>query len=270
MGLNNTHCYTSMDLVNPVYTHLTQCKRGSLINPDIVHRALAESVDDTLAIAFYIRGGRGERKIFRDIMRIILKEKPELASAVIPRIPKYGRWDDVWSLMGLSDEVDSIIDETVLEQFRCDQESQFPSLLAKWLPRERGTDPLPIHFANLFFPLTPFCKGQRLRVYRKTLSYMNLSLNTTEVKMCKREWSFITPESVPAQLMKRNKDAFLNKKTLILTRGHVDRYPDSRDRVMCADTFKGYTAAAAAAAVNTRSCESLQTILESPHYRISK
>jgi hypothetical protein len=226
---------------------ITQCVRGVLIHPDIVHRALAESVEDTIVLAFYIRGVKGERKIFRDIMRIILKEKPELASAVIPRIPEYGRWDDVWSLMGLSDEVDSIIDETVLEQFKCDQESQMPSLLAKWLPRERGSDPLPIHFANLFFPLTPPCKGQRLRAYRKTLSYMNLSLNTTEVKMCKRTWSLITPESVPAQLMKRNKDAFLNKKIIILTNNRVDRYPDLRDRVLCADSF--YAAAAAVAEV---------------------
>jgi hypothetical protein len=256
------------------YTHsgssmldlFTQLVRGSYVNEMLVKRCLAESVDDTVVLAFQtrdIRGGKGERELFRQLMRIILKARPELSHIVtdlLKLIPEYGRWDDVWSLLGISPHVDAAIDETVLEQFRLDQESQSPSLLAKWLPREKvgykhlssftqkvGAKPRSFnraaHFANLLFPLTPV--SQRLRVYRKTLSYLNTLINTTEIKMCARNWASIAPGLVPGQLMKRNKHAFLNLKPIIL-RGRTSRiyvrYPESEDRIVCADNFKEHFA----------------------------
>lgn len=249
-----------------LFTHL---ERGQIMNTRLVKECLDESVENTLVLAFQtrdIRGGEGERQLFRDLMRIILKARPEL-SWTLRLIPEYGRWDDVWIFMGISPEVNQAIDEVVLEQFQLDQESESPSLLAKWLPREGSNKSnLAPHFANLLFPLTP--TTQRLRVYRKTLAYLNNRIRTTEVKMCARQWSSIIPDSVPSQLLKRNKLAFLNKKAIIIRNRFIrvdDRYPDVLDRVACANNFSDFKKMEVEF-INRDPITDLYLILDSPRY----
>jgi len=239
-GVKGADCYTHSG--SKLVDLFTQLVRGAFINPTLVNKCLAESVEDTLVLTFQtrdIRGGKGERALFRQLLAAILKAKPELAN-VISLVPEYGRWDDVWSFMGLSSTVDTLIDEVVLDQFRLDQESEAPSLLAKWLPREDSkASHLALHFANLLFPLTPI--NGRLRQYRKTVAFLNNRIKTAEVKMCSKNWSSIAPGSVPGQLLKRNKHAFFNKKPVVLRKKVVrleDRYPDVPDRVECANNFK--------------------------------
>ena len=240
-GVKGADCYTHSG--SKLVDLFTQLVRGAFINPTLVNQCLAESLEDTLVLAFQtrdIRGGKGERQLFRQLLTLILKAKPELSWA-INLIPEYGRWDDVWSFMGLSPLIDAIIDDVVLHNFQLDQESEKPSLLAKWLPREgskKGSLAKAAHFANLLFPLTPV--SGRLRMYRKTLAFLNARINTTELKMCGGQWSGIAPGSVPGQLLKRNKHAFFNKKPLVLRKKVVrlyDRFPNSADRVACANNF---------------------------------
>jgi hypothetical protein len=241
-GVKGANCYTHSG--SKLLDLFTQLVRGAYINPTLVNQCLYENVEDTLVLSFQtrdIRGGKGERKLFRDLLALILKAKPELSWA-ISLIPEYGRWDDVWSFMGLNPVVDKAIDEVVLYQFRLDQESEAPSLLAKWLPRE-GAKGYALHFANLFFPFTPV--SHRLRVYRKTVAFLNRRINTMEIKMCAGSWSSIEPGSVPGQLLKRNKNAFFNKKPVLLRKRVVrldDRY-DLADRITCADNFRKHMAA---------------------------
>ena len=240
-GVKGANCYTHSG--SKLLDLFTQLVRGAYINPTLVNQCLIESVEDTLVLAFQtrdIRGGKGERKLFRDLLTLILKAKPVLAWSLV-LVPEYGRWDDVWSFMGLNQVVDKVIDEVVLYKFRLDQESDTPSLLAKWLPREvyKGENKLVLHFANLFFPLTP--ANERLRLYRKTVAFLNRRINTTEIKMCGGSWSSIEPGSVPGQLLKRNKHAFFNKRSEVLRRRVVrlvDRFPEVPDRVACANNFK--------------------------------
>lgn len=218
------------------YTLFTQLERGYIVCPLLIHKCLEESLENTIVIAFYtrdIRGGMGERKLFRDMMRIILTKRPEISETILPLIPDYGRWDDVWSFMKISDKVTESIESTVLEQFRIDQDSEVPSLLVKWLPREGSKVDLSIYFANILFPITPV--NHRRRVYRKTLSYMNTLRKTAEVNMCGGHWASIVPGEIPKKLMKRNKNAFLN------TRDDVKGvYSDKSDRIHCADNFSSY------------------------------
>ena len=51
---------------------------------------------------FFIRDcreGNGERRIFREYLRWLAENKPEIAKAVIPLVPEYARWDDLWVLL---------------------------------------------------------------------------------------------------------------------------------------------------------------------------
>jgi hypothetical protein len=251
-GVKGSDCYTEEAVGSPLLTLFTQLVR-SVDCSVAVRKALEDNLVDTVVLAFQtrdIRGGKGERELFRSMMKTILRTYPNLADKLVPLIPEYGRWDDVWALLGgslpCSAEVARAIDNTVLTQFQLDQESAHPSLLVKWLPREgckgsKGSE-LATHFANLLFPLTSPENGQRLRVYRKTLANLNRILETAEVKMCGKQWATITPSAVPGQLMKRNKHSFFNKKAVRSGRRAV-KYVDGppiQDRLVCAENFRRF------------------------------
>ena len=245
-GVKGAECYSnSGDARLDLFTRLV---RGATMFDDMFMKSFLDFPQDTCVLAFQtrdIRGGKGERELFRVMMRLILKRCPDLSEKLLRLVPEYGRWDDIWALYGISPEVSSTIDRIVLEQFQLDQESEVPSLLAKWLPREHSvrysTKDMAKHFANLFFPLTPMEKGYRAARYRKTVSFLNKKIDTTEIKMCGNKWSSIVPSRVPGQLLKRNKDAFFNKIALRL-RGRISERSDLPDRIACAEHFRSYIA----------------------------
>ena len=62
-------------------------------------KVLAEDRDLAYRMLFFIRdvrGGLGERQLFRDVIRGI--DEDDLLK-LLPLIPEYGRWDDVLSLL---------------------------------------------------------------------------------------------------------------------------------------------------------------------------
>ena len=245
-GVKGANTYTEEGVGDLRVTLFTQLVRGANLFYDVLKRCLAKYPEDTCVLAFQtrdIRGGKGERELGRFMLKVILKDRPDLASTLIPLIPEYGRWDDVWSLYGISDTVSAVVDSVVLEQFRLDQESERPSLLAKWLPRQHSADyktkDLATRFATLFFPLTPDAKGQREMRYRKTVAFLNKRLGTTEINMCGQRWATIEPAHVPGQLFKKNDNAFFNK---VKVGRHTKSRGDVPDRVECAKHFKEYMA----------------------------
>lgn len=240
-GVKGSDVYTEEgvgDLRVALFTQLVRGQREDYIN-NLVEKILPlgqDFVRDLVVMAFQtrdVRGGKGERDLFYSLIRAVLKHRIEWATDLIRLIPEYGCWRDLWELhMHFPKAVDKI----VLEQFRLDQESEKPSLLAKWLPREKSQhDQLARHFARLFFPNQKTIQGQ-LRMYRKVIAFLNRLIDTTEIKMCANTWAQINPKHVPGRLMKRNKLAFFNQKK---ERGaNVDRYPASEDRMKCAENFR--------------------------------
>lgn len=61
-----------------------------------------------LRLMFWVRGiregGAGNRDAFRTCLRWLGKNEPEIASANVHLVPKYGRWDDLESLYGTAAE----------------------------------------------------------------------------------------------------------------------------------------------------------------------
>lgn len=47
-----------------------------------------------------IHGGLGERRVFRVLLTYIANKHTEELRKNIDKIPEYGRWDDVYSLVG--------------------------------------------------------------------------------------------------------------------------------------------------------------------------
>lgn len=194
-----------------------------------------------------VRGGKGEKKLFQYLMAALARVKPSLAQALVRLVPEYGCWKDLWRLWVTCPPLQKAIDQLVKEQFTEDQESERPSLLAKWLPREGSKQDagcLARHFATLLFPLTQ--PNDRLRTYRKTCAFLNKTIDTSEVKMCGKVWARINPNHVPGRLMKRCKLAFFNQREVNMGGRRrsvthiIERYPDVEDRVECARVFKEF------------------------------
>ena len=99
-------------------------------------RAFAEDADLAMKILFFgrdVRGGLGERRVFRTIVKWLADHEPASLRKNIALIPEYGRFDDLLTLMDTACEQDALaIIRRLLQADLAAEENV--SLLAKWLP----------------------------------------------------------------------------------------------------------------------------------------
>ena len=102
-------------------------------------RAFAENKDVAMKLLFFardIRGGLGERKVFRVILNWLAKNYPETVRKNLNYIAEYGRYDDLLVLFDTPVEKDML--EMIRQQLRKDlyavNNHEEVSLLGKWLP----------------------------------------------------------------------------------------------------------------------------------------
>jgi hypothetical protein len=81
--------------------------------------AFADNPLDAMKILFYsrdIRGGQGERRTFRIILKDLANTRPEYVRKNLSLIPEYGRWDDLFVLEGtpLEDEMLNFVTNMLL------------------------------------------------------------------------------------------------------------------------------------------------------------
>lgn len=163
-------------------------------------QALAE--DKLLAIKclFYlrdIRGGQGERRTFRESLKILSNYHKEDTEKLLPLIPDYGRWDDLFYL----DNVE--IDKLIAEQIKKDIKSEKPSLLAKWMPSENAGK----KSKELARKVRKYL-GYSSKNYRKLLADLRKKIKIVESQMSAKEWDKINYPSVPSKASMIYKDAF--------------------------------------------------------------
>lgn len=74
-------------------------------------KAFGENPLTAMKLLFWardIRGGAGERQIFKDIMSYLANNRSEVMRKNIALIPEFGRWDDVLVLFGTPLEQDAL------------------------------------------------------------------------------------------------------------------------------------------------------------------
>lgn len=157
-----------------------------------------------------VRGGVGERRLFRVIMRHLVDDMPETALALAKIAPEYGRWDDVVDLIDtyIGDRVISqIIEPQIFEDLRNMINDDSVSLLTKWMPSENASSKLSrkraIKIARQM--------GLSMRSYGNMLSTLRGYIDVIEVKMSANKWSKINYEKVPSQANLLYKNAFLKR-----------------------------------------------------------
>lgn len=102
-------------------------------------RAYAENADLAMKTLFFardIRGGVGERRVFRTILKWLASNEPRSLEKNIQYIAEYGRYDDLLALMGTTceDKVLQLIKKQLDADCAALKAGESVSLLAKWLP----------------------------------------------------------------------------------------------------------------------------------------
>ena len=153
-------------------------------------KAFSEEPTTALRILFWardVRGGAGERKIFRDVLSYLVDNYSKVVKVNLNLIPEYGRWDDVHILFGTELENDAIT--LLVEGLKSGN-----GLCAKWMPRK-----------GLIFNKV----RKALKLDPKSLRKLLVSLsNTVEQKMCSKNWAEIEYSKTPSLAMSRYTKAF--------------------------------------------------------------
>lgn len=155
-----------------------------------------------------IRGGLGERRLFRTAMNFVVDYEPVMAEKVISLIPEYGRFDDLWGL--LDDRwLRSSVMEYVKKQFDDDiknyHDNKPISLLAKWLPSCNASSASSKKYSKIIRTYLEMTES----AYRKTLSELRRYIDVVEVKMSAKQWGNIKYEAVPSRANLIYNNAFL-------------------------------------------------------------
>ena len=175
-------------------------------------KAFAEDKLLALKIAFYardVRGGLGERETFRVIIRHLAILYPGIIRRNLHNIPVFGRFDDLYALVGTMVEADMWA--LIRDQFDKDLESykrgESVSLMAKWLKSCNTSSAESRKLGRM----TAKALGLSERHYRKNLSKLRKHIDVVEVKMSSRQWSKINYPGVTSRAMMTYRKAFLRK-----------------------------------------------------------
>jgi hypothetical protein len=163
--------------------------RGKNITGDFT-AAYVENADVALRIAQWardVRGGAGERQLFRDILVHLEKRDPDAALALLRKVPEVGRWDDIFVFT--SPVLKSAAYTMLGDALRANN-----GLAAKWTPRK---GPIAAE-VRAFFGMTP-------KQYRKSLVGLT---KVVETQMCAGDWDNINFSHVPSVASRLYKKAF--------------------------------------------------------------
>ena len=170
----------------------------------IFKNAYAEDKKLSVANLLYlldIREGKGERKLFKTCFKWLCENDLEYARKVLYQIKDLGRFDYI--LVGLKTPLENDVIDLIKEQLLDDYTSEYPSLLAKWLPvRYRVKDEYNV--AKYLIDKL----GATRKEYRKTLVKIKSKLNLIETSLCNKEYSEIDFEKVPTKAMLKYRKAF--------------------------------------------------------------
>ena len=164
----------------------------------IVKSAYAEDNLKTIETLLYlrdIRGGQGERKIFREGIKA-LKESLN-TSALIKAIVEVGSWKDVFTIFTV-DEYAPFVKEAYEKHISEDKYD----LMEKWMPSIGGGKNKEAEALASKLGLTP-------KQYRKYLSKARATLNLVETNMCSNKWGEISYSGVPSRAGLLYRSAFI-------------------------------------------------------------
>lgn len=180
-----------------------------------INRLFAEAYRENpllaVKIAFYgrdARGGLGERRTFRALMRYMAEHHPEALRPNLDLVGLYGRFDDLYALVGTPLEADMWA--AMKRQFEEDRaalaaENGAVSLLAKWI---KTADSSSAETRRLGIR-TALELGYRVYEFKRLVRAMRRRLGVIEALMSAGRWGEIRYSAVPSRAMLLYRTAFL-------------------------------------------------------------
>lgn len=186
-------------------------------------RAYTENPDIAMKLLFFardIRGGLGERKVFRVIMNWLAIHEPETVKKNIEHVAEFGRFDDLFTLIGT--ECESAMVEYIKKQLEADKiamkQNKEVSLLAKWLPSVNATNKATVRNAKRIAKSL----GLNDAAYRKELTELRSYICILENNLREKDYTF-DYEKQPSKALFKYRQAFI--------RNDGERYSDFISKV---------------------------------------
>lgn len=186
-------------------------------------RAFTEDRDTAMKLLFFardIRGGLGERKVFRVILRWLAHNSAETVRKNLYYIAEYGRFDDLLVLFDTPVEKDMIglIREQLYHDLEAMENCGEVSLLGKWLPSVNTSNSDAVKTAK---KIARFL-GMDDRTYRKTLTALRAYIRIIENNLREKDYTF-DYEKQPSKALFKYRSAF--------ARNDAERYSEFLNRV---------------------------------------
>ena len=177
----------------------------------LFQKAFDEDPTQALRILFYIRdirGGQGERNIFKTVLHFLATSNSTNAEKIqswliknLHLIPEYGRWDDLFVFIGTPLEYCTI--NYIGNTLKKDIMNPNPTLLAKWLPSENTSSKKSKTLATIIRQKL----GMTSRQYRKILSSLRNTIRIIETNLTNKDYTFEYAH-VPSKAAIRYRKAF--------------------------------------------------------------
>ena len=172
-------------------------------------RAYAENPDLAMKILFYardVRGGLGERRVFKVLMRYLAQNQLPSALRNLPYVSEFGRWDDVLALMDTPARGEAVA--LLKYQFGLDmvalEKDEPVSLLGKWLPSVNASNAQTVTMAKQLARDFGMTDAQ----YRKALSALRQAIRILENNLREKDYTFDYSQQ-PSKAMFKYRRAFL-------------------------------------------------------------
>lgn len=182
---------------------------GSRITADF-DAAFKEDALVATKLLFYCRdarGGVGERQTFRKVLRHLGENYPEVAEKNIPLVGYFGRFDDLYSLVGTKSE--DAMWEFMKEQFEQDvanMEAGKPcSLLAKWIKTPDGSLETTRMLGKLTAKKLGYGRNKQM-YFKKKLKALRKYIGIVEPYVYTRQFDMIDYSKMPGKALLRYKN----------------------------------------------------------------
>lgn len=161
-------------------------------------------------IVFYardIRGGLGERKTFRTLIRYMADKHPEALRPNLDLIGVFGRYDDLYELIGtpLEEDMWAAMKKQFEEDLKNLAEGNAISLLAKWIKTADASSPA----TRKLGILTAQKLGYPVYNFKRIVRNMRKQIGVVESLMSAGRWDEIKYPEVPSRAMMVYRKAFM-------------------------------------------------------------
>lgn len=153
-----------------------------------------------------VRGGQGERRFFRVCLHWLADYDRNAVLRNLDQIAEYGRWDDLYALVGTSCEHEALY--ALGKQLALDYKTKGAiSLAGKWAASENASSAKTKRYGRL----TAHTMGLTSRQYRVLLSNLRERIRVLERLMSANRWNEIEFDKIPSRAGLIYKNAFARR-----------------------------------------------------------